>query len=59
MMDRPQDIYAPLAVQNWVEYTDWLEAERDSLQKALESIKMLSRVPLITDIAESALERTE
>jgi hypothetical protein len=28
-MDRPKDIYAPLAVQNWVEYADWLEGENE------------------------------
>jgi hypothetical protein len=31
MMDRPKDIYAPLAVQNWVEYADWLKAENAAL----------------------------
>jgi hypothetical protein len=33
-----------------------LEGENEKLRETLESIKILSRVPLITDIAESALE---
>jgi F0F1-type ATP synthase membrane subunit b/b' len=37
-MDRPKDIYAPLAVQNWVEYADWLEAELERIKPAAQAL---------------------
>jgi hypothetical protein len=40
-MHRPKDIYAPLAVQNWVEYADWLEAENGKLRGLAVRAKVL------------------
>jgi hypothetical protein len=41
MMNRPKDIYAPLAVQNWVEYADWLEAKVENRSEMVDRLKYI------------------
>jgi hypothetical protein len=56
MMNRPKDIYAPLAVQNWVEYADWLETEIERIKPAAQDVVAYCREDVHTLALKAALE---